>query len=345
VDQFLGTGAFDLIVKAVEEAQPAEKCLLPDPDAIGFFQTDNQRYLSQTHMAYLKIAEGCDRHCTYCIIPSLRGRQKSRPVAHILDEARNLITAGVKELVLVAQESTAYGSDLGLRHGLAELLTLLADISPETWIRVLYGHPESIDPEAITVMGSTPNICAYFDIPVQHASDPVLKRMGRHYTGNDLYHLFQDIRNKVPDASLRTTLIVGFPGETAADFETLVSFVDDIRFDHLGVFTYSDSEDLPSHRMGAHVSPEKAEERHDKIMTRQLAISEANNQKYIDATLDVLIEEVSEKNLYTGRTVFQAPEVDGLTFVHGRNLKPGAFATVKITDAFEYDIVGEIHVP
>jgi ribosomal protein S12 methylthiotransferase len=149
----------------------------------------------------------------------------------------------------------------------------------------------------------------------------------------------------VPDASLRTTLIVGFPGETAADFETLVSFVDDIRFDHLGVFTYSDSEDLPSHRMGAHVSPEKAEERHDKIMTRQLAISEANNQKYIDATLDVLIEEVSEKNLYTGRTVFQAPEVDGLTFVHGRNLKPGAFATVKITDAFEYDIVGEIHVP
>jgi len=342
VDQFLGTGAFDRIVTAVEAARPDEKCLLPDPDAIGFLQTDSHRILSQKHMAYLKIAEGCDRHCTYCIIPRLRGRQKSRPMARILDEARTLIGAGVKELVLVAQESTAYGSDLGLQHGLADLLTHLAEISPATWIRVLYGHPESIDQETIKVMGSTPNICAYFDIPVQHASDTVLKRMGRHYIGEDLYRLFHDIRKKVPDAVLRTTLIVGFPGETKADFETLLAFVEEIQFDHLGVFTYSDADDLPSHGIGGHVSSETANERHDTIMAHQSAISEANNQKYIDATLAVLIEEASEENLYTGRTVFQAPEVDGLTFVRGHHLQPGTFARVRIIDAYEYDLVGEI---
>ena len=189
VDLFLGTGAFDQIVRAVASTRPAEKCLLPDPDAIVYSQTDHNRILTQAHMAYLKIAEGCDRHCTYCIIPCLRGRQKSRPREHIIDEARSLIDAGVKELVLVAQETTAYGSDLGLQHGLADLLTSLADLSPATWIRVLYGHPESIDQATMLVMGGVPNICAYFDIPVQHASDPVLRRMGRQYTGLSLIHI------------------------------------------------------------------------------------------------------------------------------------------------------------
>jgi ribosomal protein S12 methylthiotransferase len=341
VDLFLGTGAFDQIVKAVEAVRPQEKCLLPDPDAIVRSGTETKRILSQAHTAYLKIAEGCDRHCTYCIIPRLRGRQKSRPMPHIVQEARGLIDAGVKEIVLVAQDTTAYGIDLGLKHGLANLLTNLAEISPTIWLRVLYGHPESIDSETIAVMGGTPNICAYFDIPVQHASDPVLKRMGRHYSGKDLYRLFHDIRKRVPDASLRTTLIVGFPGETEADFETLLSFVADIRFDHLGVFTYSDADDLPSHGLAGHVSHAMAGERYDAVMSRQLAISEANNQRFVDATLPVLIEEASGENLYTGRTVFQAPEVDGLTFVHGENLQPGAVVNVKIIDAYEYDLVGE----
>ena len=342
VDLFLGTGAFDQIVRAVASARPAEKCLLPDPDAIVYSQTDHNRILTQAHMAYLKIAEGCDRHSTYCIIPCLRGRQKSRPREHIIDEARSLIDAGVKELVLVAQETTAYGSDLGLQHGLADLLTSLADLSPATWIRVLYGHPESIDQATMLVMGGVPNICAYFDIPVQHASDPVLRRMGRHYTGKDLYRLFQDIRKKVPDASLRTTLIVGFPGENKTDFETLLSFVEEIRFDHLGVFTYSDADDLPSHGLAGHVSSETADERYETVMSRQLAISETNNQRHVDATLPVLIEEATGENLYAGRTVFQAPEVDGLTFVHGENLQPGSFARVRIIDAYEYDLVGQI---
>ena len=343
VDLFLGTGAFDQIVRAVEETRPKEKCLLPDPDSIVFSQADNKRILSHAHMAYLKIAEGCDRNCTYCIIPRLRGRQKSRPMAQIVHEARGLIEAGVKELVLVAQDATAYGTDLGLEHGLADLLKSLADISSSTWLRVLYGHPESIDHETIHVMGSIPNICAYFDIPVQHASNQVLKRMGRHYTKEDLYRLFHSIRKKVPGASLRTTLIVGFPGETDAEFETLLSFVEDIRFDHLGAFTYSDSDDLPSHHLEGHVSAEKAGERYDAVMSRQLVISETNNQRFVDATLPVLIEEASGENLYTGRTVFQAPEVDGLTFVHGENLQLGSFVRVRIIDAYEYDLVGEIN--
>lgn len=342
VDQFLGTGAFDQIVSAVESTRPGDVCLLPDPDAIEFYPKDNERRLSQAHMAYLKIAEGCDRHCTYCIIPRLRGRQKSRPLEQIVDEARRLIDAGVKELILVAQETTAYGRDLGLKQGLADLLTNLADISPSNWLRVLYGHPESLDDPTIQVMGSRPNICPYFDIPVQHASDPVLKRMGRRYTEEDLYRLFETIRNKVPGASLRTTLIVGFPGETEADFNTMLSFVEDIRFNHLGVFTYSDAEDLPSHGLDGRVTAEKAGERYEAVMSRQRSISEANNQQHLDALLPVLIEEKSGENLYTGRTAFQAPEVDGITFVHGGHLQTGSFARVRIVDAYEYDLVGDV---
>jgi len=342
VDLFLGTGAFDQIVRAVEETPLAEKCILPDPDSIVLAHNDNLRVLSHPHMAYLKIAEGCDRHCSYCIIPRLRGRQKSRPMAHILEEARHLIDSGVKELVLVAQETTAYGIDLGLKHGLADLLAHLADISASIWLRVLYGHPESMDDKTIQIMGDIPNICSYFDIPVQHASDQVLKHMGRRYSEKDLYSLFHGIRQKVPGASLRTTLIVGFPGETAADFETLLSFVADVKFDHLGVFTYSDADDLPSHRLEGHVPAEVADARYDAVMSLQLGISEANNQKFIDETFSVLIEEASEDKLFTGRTAFQAPEVDGLTFVHATDLQPGSFARVRITDAYEYDLVGEI---
>jgi len=340
VDLFLGTGAFDFIVPAVESTTADSKCILPDPDSIGLSESD--RVLSHPHLAYLKIAEGCDRHCTYCIIPQLRGRQKSRTPAHISEEACKLIDSGVKELVLVAQDTTAYGTDLGMKSGLATLLKQLVDISSDTWLRVLYGHPESIDMETIRAMGAIPNVCPYFDIPVQHADTRVLKSMGRLYSRKDLYALFDRIRKTVPGASLRTTLITGFPGETDDEFETLMSFVEDIRFDHLGVFTYSDSDDLPSHRLADQVSKEVASARHDAIMSRQRTISEDNNQKYIDAVFPVLIEEKTEDHLYTGRTIFQAPEVDGLTFVHAEALQPGSFTRVKITDAYEYDLVGEI---
>jgi ribosomal protein S12 methylthiotransferase len=266
-------------------------------------------------------------------------------VKHILEEARKLVDAGVRELVLVAQDSTAYGLDLGMRSGLATLLKQLSGVCGDTWLRVLYGHPESIDRETINTIGALPTICPYFDIPVQHADNRVLKRMGRLYNRKELYALFERIRKSVPGACLRTTLITGFPGETEAAFETLLSFVEDIRFDHLGVFTYSDSEDLPSHNLAGHVSGELAAERYDVLMSRQQAISEENNQKYLQAILSVLIEDQTEACLFTGRTMFQAPEVDGLTFVHGEDLKPGAFAKVEITDAYEYDLVGKVGEP
>lgn len=342
VDLFLGTGAFDQIVQAVSGTLKNPKCLLPDPDAIAVPGPDVPRVPSFSHMAYLKIAEGCSRRCTYCIIPRLRGKQKSRYPEHILAEARRLVENGVKELVLVAQDSTAYGHDLGTETDLAMLLKSLAALSQDIWIRVLYGHPESMDEKIIRTMTEHPNICSYFDLPIQHASDRILKKMGRAHSREDLHRLFETIRKADPNASLRTTVIVGFPGETEKDFRQLLSFAEEIRFDHLGVFTYSDADDLPSHRLSAHVSQKIAQERYDRLMACQMEISGQKNQKYLDRTLKTLIEELPEAGVAEGRTWFQAPEVDGMTYVHHKgNLNIGDFVQVRITDTLEYDLVGE----
>ena len=341
IDIFLGTGAFDKIVEAVSVEKAPQTCILPDPDAIGLVEDGVKRIRNTPHMAYLKIAEGCDRHCTYCIIPQLRGKQKSRVKEKILAEAATLIQAGVKELVLVAQDTTAYGRDLGLKKGLSGLLQELSELSNDIWIRVLYGHPSSIDIDVIRTIHAAPNICSYFDIPIQHANGAVLKRMGRHYSEKDLFDLSETIRTLSPAACLRTTLIVGFPGETDADFTTLMQFVERVRFDHLGVFMYSDSEDLPSHKLSDHVSEDVAKKRYDAIMSRQTTISLENNRKYIGRTIQVLVDEMPEANVYIGRAAFQAPEVDGVTFIHAKELRVGSFADVRITDALEYDLIGE----
>jgi len=341
-DLFLGTGAFDCIVQAVNGTLKSPKCLLPDPDAIAVPGPDVQRVQSFSHMAYLKIAEGCSRHCTYCIIPRLRGKQKSRQPEHILAEARRLAEKGVKEIVLVAQDSTAYGNDLGTETDLAMLLESLAAISQDIWIRVMYGHPESIDEKIIRTMTQHPNICSYFDLPIQHASDSILKKMGRHHSRADLHRLFDAIRKADPNATLRTTVIVGFPGETAKDFRELLAFAEKIRFDHLGVFPYSDADDLPSHKLSGHVSQKTAQERYDQLMGCQMEISAQKNQKYLDRTLKTLIEELPETGVAEGRTSFQAPEVDGMVYVHHKgNLQIGDFVQVRITDTLEYDLVGE----
>ena len=341
VDLFLGTGAFDRIVEAASGVLAGERCILPDPDAAALPDPDAPRVQTLPHSAYLKIAEGCSRTCTYCIIPRLRGRQKSRPAEEIVAEARRLVAAGTRELILVAQDSTAYGRDREGGPGLAELLERLSEIDESIWIRVLYGHPESIDDGIIRTMALRPNICSYFDLPVQHASDGVLRRMGRGHTRSDLFRLFDRIREIAPEASLRTTAIVGFPGETDRDFKALLSFVETVRFDHLGVFTYSDAEDLPSHRLDGHVSNATARKRHDRLMARQRDISEEKNAGYLGRTLAVLVEESPEAGLFLGRTAFQAPEVDGLVYIHGRDLLIGGFASVTITDTLEYDLVGE----
>jgi ribosomal protein S12 methylthiotransferase len=352
VDVFLGTGAYDQIVGAVQDPKFTNQCVLPDPDLVTLQDKDSPRNLNQPHMAYLKIAEGCSKACTYCIIPKLRGNQHSRLPDDIVSEAGRLVAGGAKELVLVAQDTTAYGRDLVQPVNLGQLMESLAKLEPSNgnanggpWFRVLYGHPESIENSFIKTVASYHNVCSYFDIPIQHASTHVLKRMGRRYTRNNLSRLFDQIRSEVPDAVLRTTIIVGFPGETDKDFEELMDFAEQVRFDHLGVFIYSDSDDLSSHHLSHHVPMDVARERYHQIMSAQSGISAENNQKYIGKIVKVLVEESLENNLFAGRTRFQAPEVDGISYINTGalpfGLKIGCFADMRVTDAMEYDLMGE----
>ena len=342
VDFFLGTGAFHEIEKAVKGPAEPSGCHLPDPYSQDFQDQEAPRLLSSPHMAYLKIAEGCNRHCTYCIIPKLRGKQKSRPLENIVAEARFLISNNIKELILVAQDTTAYGNDLDPPVSLDHVLKNIADISNDVWVRLLYAHPQSLGPDVIQTVAAYRNICSYFDIPIQHASNRLLKKMGRNYTSDHLFRLFDKIRSFAPHAVLRTTVMVGFPGETDKDYKALVNFVDEIRFDHLGVFVYSDSKDLPSHKLSGHIPEKVATDRCDRLMLRQSKISFENNRKHIGKTYEVLVETQVKNNLFTGRTSFQTPEVDGITYIHSEKLPVGTFSSVRVTDVSEYDLVGEI---
>ena len=354
VDLFLGTGAFDQIVEAVAGSLGASRCVLPDPDALPLAGASEPRARANSPMAYLKIAEGCSRHCTYCIIPKLRGRQKSRHAEDILSEAQNLLQSGVKELVLVSQDTTAYGNDFddGSTADLALLLESLARLGGEPqsscpadapasfWVRFLYGHPESITDSMIQTVAKHDNLCEYFDIPIQHAADGVLKQMGRRYSRDDLRRLIDRIRELLPEAAIRTTVIVGFPEETEKDFQTLLRFIEEMRFDHLGCFTYSDAADLPSHRLAGHVAAEVADDRREAIMYCQAGISAGNNRRFIGRSLPVLVEGRTEDGLYTCRTALQAPEVDGSTLVRADSLDVGCFQQVRITEVETYDLMG-----
>jgi ribosomal protein S12 methylthiotransferase len=352
VDVFLGTGAFNQIVNAVQDPKFTHQCVLPDPELTSLQQQNDPRDLSLPHLAYLKIAEGCSKSCTYCIIPRLRGKQNSRPLDDIVSEARRLVANGAKEVVLVAQDTTAYGKDLASPASLSQLMEKLVKIKADDrqgnagpWFRVLYGHPESIEDSFIKTVAAFNNVCSYFDIPIQHVSSSVLKHMGRRYTRKDLYRLFDKIRTQIPDAVLRTTIIVGFPGETSKDFEELLRFAEAVRFDHLGAFIYSDSEDLMSHHLSKHVPPDVARDRYHQLMSTQSGISSENNQKYIGKIVKVLVEESLENNLFAGRANFQAPEVDGISYINTSplpfDLKIGCFADMRVTDAMEYDLMGE----
>lgn len=341
VDFFLGTGAFDRIVQAADGFKDLPVCFLPTPDLSPVQEKDAPRVSSFTYMAYVKIAEGCNKGCTYCIIPKLRGKHRSRPLEDIVDEARSLISSGVKELILVAQDTTYYGRDLCPPVDLGVLIEKISAISENVWVRFLYGHPESIDESIIKTIAGRSNICSYFDIPVQHVSRSILKRMGRKYTRDYLYRLIDKIRSLVPDAALRTTVIVGFPGETEKDFRQLLDFVEDVCFDHLGAFIYSDFEDLPSHRFSGHIPEKVATQRYDLLMSSQAKISLENNRKQIGRIVKVLVEEKQEDNIFCGRSAFQAPEVDGIVYINSEHMKTGCFADVKITDAYEYDLVGD----
>ena len=348
VDAFLGTAACDCIVDAVEGEKGASFSRFPDPDSRPVdIPVENRDLLNDT-TAYIKVSEGCRRHCTYCIIPKLRGGQRSRPIDRICEEATTLADQGVKEIILTAENTTDYGLDLDEKDGLLGFHTVLEKTAkslvrkdPSVWLRFLYTHPKTLDHRVIETVSKHPNICSYYDIPIQHAHDEVLKRMGRPYTRQELLTLFADIRRLDPGACLRTTLIVGFPGETDEHFQALLDFIKEVKFDHLGVFIYSDSHDLPSHNLPDHVSEEVAELRYDTIMAAQANISENRNVDHVGRVYPVLVEESPEEGVYIGRTPFQAPDVDGMTFIYSDGLDIGSLVQVKITDAFEYDIAGE----
>ena len=298
------------------------------------------------HYAYLKIAEGCDKHCTYCVIPSLRGPYRSVPMEQLLAEAKDLVDQGVQELILVAQETTIYGMDLYGEKSLHKLLKELCKLEDLVWIRVLYCYPEEIYPELIETMKSEQKICHYLDLPIQHASDTILKRMGRRMTKAGLVGLIQKLREEMPDIVLRTTLITGFPGETEEDHNEVLDFVDEMEFDRLGVFTYSREDGTPAASMPDQIDEEVKAARRDRIMELQQDISLDKGENRVGTVMDVVIEgKVADEDAYIARSYADAPGVDGYVFIQNvtADLMSGTFVKVYIKAAMEYDLIGELY--
>lgn len=343
VDAILGTNSFDVIADTIEEVlQGKKQNHFHDIQAVPVH--GKKRMVSTGgHYAYLKIAEGCDKHCTYCIIPKIRGDFRSVPMEVLLEEARKLAEDGVKELILVAQETTVYGKDLYGKKSLPELLQKLAAIDGLQFIRLLYCYPEEITPELIQVIKEEPKICHYLDMPIQHASDAVLKRMGRRTNNEQLRNMVTTLRKEIPDICLRTTLITGFPGETGTDFTILKEFVKEMRFDRLGVFPYSAEEGTPAAKMKKQVPSFIKNMRRNAIMKIQQQIAFEKAEEMIGKKLEVLIEgKLPEDGVFIGRTYKDAPNVDGMIFVNSdRELVTGDVVTVGITDYHEYDLIGE----
>jgi ribosomal protein S12 methylthiotransferase len=344
VDGVVGTTGYESIVEVVEEILQGKKIQMFS-DVNAKTSENYQRVLSTAgYFAYLKIAEGCDNRCTYCIIPQLRGKYRSRSMESLISEAKTLASQGVKELILVAQDTTRYGIDLYGEKKLPQLLKELCKIDDLKWIRLLYCYPEEITDELIDVIAEEEKVCSYLDMPIQHANTSILKRMGRRSTKEDLIHLINKLRKRIPDICLRTTLIVGFPGETDEEYEDLVQFVKDMKFDRLGVFTYSKEEGTPAAKMRGQIPKKIKEFRKDKIMKLQQAICEEKSAQCVGRTLEVIIDgKLPEENVYCGRTYRDAPEIDGMVFVSAdEDLLSGDFIKASITSSNEYDLIGRI---
>lgn len=344
VDAIIGTSTYDEIVTVVSDVLKGKQIsvfheldLLPKVDSKRMVTTGG-------HFAHLKIAEGCDKHCTYCIIPKVRGNYRSVPMENLLREAKELVEEGVKELILVAQETTLYGMDLYGEKSLSRLLKELCKIEGLKWIRILYCYPEEITDDLIKTIKEEPKVCNYLDLPIQHANDEILRRMGRRTNKSQLKEIVRKLRKEIPDIALRTTLITGFPGETKDNHDELIEFIDEMEFDRLGVFTYSMEEDTPAALMENQVLEEIKEERRDEIMELQQEIAFDKGEEMIGNHLTVMIEgKMPEENAYVGRTYKDAPNVDGYIFVQsGEELMSGSFVSVKVTAAQEYDLMGEI---
>lgn len=344
VDGILGTSTYDEISNVLRAALSGEhiQCF-HDLDALPLVETE-RIITTGGHYAFLKIAEGCDKHCTYCIIPSLRGNYRSVPIERLLKEARSLAEQGVKELILVAQETTLYGNDLYGEKSLPKLLNELSKISGIQWLRIQYCYPEEITKELVEEIKTNSKVCHYLDIPIQHASDSILKRMGRRTDRAQLMEMIRTLRSEIPDIALRTTLISGFPGETKEDHEILMEFVDEMEFERLGVFAYSAEEDTPAAGYADQVAEETRAIRRDEIMELQQDIAFELSEAMVGRTVTVMIEgKIADENAYVGRTYMDAPGVDGMIFVNtGLDLMSGDFVRVRVTGSVEYDLIGEI---
>lgn len=344
VDAVIGTSKYDEIFDAVDQALKGSHFLDVD-DLDRLPSVPGKRILTTGgHYAHLKIAEGCDKHCTYCIIPKIRGNYRSVPMEQLLAEAASLAEQGVKELILVAQETTLYGVDLYGKKSLHILLKELAKIKGIRWIRILYCYPEEIYPELIETIKTEKKVCHYLDMPIQHASDAILKRMGRRTTKAQLKETVSLLRKEIPDIVLRTTLIAGFPGETQEQHEELMEFVDEMEFERLGVFAYSPEENTPAASMPDQIPEEIKEERRDAILELQQEIAFDKVADMVGRTLYAMIEgKVADEPAYVARTYADSPDIDGYVFVNtGEMLMSGDFVKVKITGSAEYDLIGEL---
>lgn len=344
VDALIGTSSYDKIAEVVLSVLEGKgySCV-EDTDRLPVVK--NHRIMTTGgYYEYLKIAEGCDKHCTYCIIPSVRGNFRSFEMEYLLEQARYLADNGTKELILVAQETTVYGTDIYGKKALPELLRKLCRIDGLEWIRILYCYPEEITDELIQVIKEEPKICKYLDMPIQHSSDNILKRMGRRTTRQELVDVITKLRNNIPDIALRTTLITGFPGETEEDIDDLLDFVDTMEFDRLGVFTYSPEEGTPAASMTDQVPENIKEERRNRIMELQQEVSLDKSADMVGRVIPVMVEgKITDDDAYVGRSYKDAPNVDGYVFINtNAQLMSGQIVNVSITGSMEYDLIGEL---
>ncbi len=345
VDVILGSANYDDIIAAIEKSWDEKQVtILKDLNYLPDMSGVDRVITTGNHMAYLKIAEGCNKRCTYCIIPSIRGNYRSVPMEHILKEAEKLADDGIRELILVAQETTVYGMDLYGKKMLPELLKKLCKIHNLNWIRILYCYPEEITDELIEVMASEEKICKYLDMPIQHSEDRILRLMGRRTNREELTETIKKLRTIIPDITLRTTLISGFPGETEEEHEAMAAFVDEMEFDRLGVFTYSPEEGTRAAAMEGQVDENVKIRRRDEIMELQQEISYDKNQRMVGRTLRVCVEGyLFDEDIYVGRSEKDAPKVDGCVFVRSpEEIISGTFVDVLITEANEYDLIGDV---
>lgn len=344
IDAIVGTTAFDTICDVVDDVL-AHKGHNEFKDVNAMCRPDSKRIITTGgYYSYLKIAEGCDKRCTYCSIPLFRGSYRSTPMEQLVEEAEYLAAGGIKELILVAQETSLYGRDIYGEKKLPQLLHKLCAIQGIEWIRILYCYPEEITDELIEAIKTEPKICHYIDMPIQHASDAILKKMGRRTTNADLRKIISKLRAEIPDIALRTTLITGFPGESDEDHNILMDFIDEMEFDRLGVFTYSPEEDTPAASMPDQIDEEVKLDRRDELMELQQEISADKSQRLVGKHMEVIIEgKAADEDVYVGRTYMDAPGVDGYVFIKSEEeLLSGDFARVRITKALEYDLIGEL---